>query len=105
MTDIPLSQMLTDLRAELIEAQQAGSDQPLQFEIQDIELELQMTTTQETNGKGKVHFWVFNAQAGAKAGHSGSHTIRLRMNALAKAKGSKKPKKYTVGSSPTALPE
>jgi len=64
-----------------------------------------MTTTQETNGKGKVRFWVFDAQAGAKAGHSGSHTIRLRMNAVGKAKGSKKPKNFTVGSNPTPLPK
>ena len=87
MSGIPLARMLTDLRAELEKAQDEGKDQGIVFEMQDIELELQMTTTQEDGVKGGVKFWVFNAEGSGKNSVVGGHTLKLTMHALDKASG------------------
>jgi len=81
--------MLADLRAELVTAQTDGAEQPIVFEMQDIELELQMTTTQDTKVKGGVKFWVVNAEGGGKQSVVGSHTLKLRMQARDRRTGDK----------------
>jgi hypothetical protein len=60
---IPLSEMLAELRKELLKAQQGGKDAPLRFVIEDVEIEVQIGTTKEAGGGGGVSFWVYNADA------------------------------------------
>ena len=89
MSGIPLAMMLADLRSELAEAADAGKDQDLVFEMQDIELELQMSTTHKDGRKGGVKFWVFNAEGSGESSVAGGHTLKLKMRVLDRATGAK----------------
>lgn len=61
MDKIPLSEMLAELRKQLLEAQDLGKDAPLKFLIEDVELEVQLATTRGADGSVGVKFWVYNA--------------------------------------------
>jgi len=100
MSGIPLARMLADLRGELIEAQRLGSGQDLKFQIEDIELELRMTTSQQGDDTTKVDFKVFNAAKGNQHGSSAGHTIKLTMRAVGGDGRS-----FEVNSAPTKRPE
>ena len=49
---IELAEMLTELRAQLLKARGEGADEALKFEIADVEIEVQIATTKEVEGKG-----------------------------------------------------
>jgi hypothetical protein len=63
MDKIPLSEMLTQLRKELLQTQEEGKGSDLTFLIEDIEIELHLVTSKEAGGGGGVKFWVYNAEA------------------------------------------
>ena len=67
MDKIPLSEMVAELRRELLKAQEEGKDAALRFLIEDVELEVQVGTTKEADGGGGVKFWVYNAEAKVSA--------------------------------------
>jgi len=77
MNKIPLSEMIKQLRQELLDAQADGDEVPLRFEIQDIEIELTVATTKEAGGGGGVKFWVYNADA--KVGVTDNKTQKLKL--------------------------
>jgi hypothetical protein len=79
MDKIPLSEMLAELREELLEAQVQGEEQALKFRIEDIEIELQVGTTREGKGKGSVKFWVYNAEAGVGASQAKTQRLKLKL--------------------------
>ena len=56
MDKIPLSEMLAQLRQELLQTQWEGEGSDLKFLIEDIEIELQVATTKEAGGGGGVKF-------------------------------------------------
>lgn len=74
---IPLARMLGQLRQELLNARAEGESSDLKFQIEDIEIELQIGTTQEAGGGVGVKFWVYNADA--KVNHSAVNTQRLKL--------------------------
>jgi hypothetical protein len=47
MQKIKLSEMLVDLRQELVDAQESAAKEDLKFGVGDIEVEIQFTTTKE----------------------------------------------------------
>jgi Trypsin-co-occurring domain 2 len=68
---IGLAAFLTDLRAELSEAQSRAADDPLKLGVEEITLTLEvaytLTKAGEASAKVKAHFWVFaSAEAGVK---------------------------------------
>ncbi|MCP4407995.1 MAG: hypothetical protein GY807_09610 [Gammaproteobacteria bacterium] len=79
MQKIKLSEMLVNLRQELVEAQKIAAKEDLKFNVGDIEVELQFTTTMEAQGKGGVKFWVYNAEAGGKLSSQTLHKIKLSL--------------------------
>jgi hypothetical protein len=76
---IPLTDTIAQLREALITAQAQGTDAPLRFEIQDIELELNVVTTKEAGGGGGVKFWVYNADAQVKASDARTQRVKLKL--------------------------
>jgi hypothetical protein len=78
---IPLPKMLAQLRSDLLEAKAEGEGQDLHFLVDDIELELQMATTQEEEGGVGVKFWVLNANAKGTSGGTATQTLKLRLKA------------------------
>ncbi|EGV30974.1 hypothetical protein ThidrDRAFT_2338 [Thiorhodococcus drewsii AZ1] len=79
MGKIALSEMLRDLRAELVAARSEGEDSELRFEVADVELEIDIATTKEAGGGGGVKFWVYEAEANVKASDVRTHRLRLRL--------------------------
>jgi hypothetical protein len=79
MQEIELSEMLVNLRQELVKAQKSAAKEDLKFSVGDIEVELQITTTKEGQGKGGVKFWVYNAEASGKLSTQKVHKIKLTL--------------------------
>ena len=68
---IGLAEFLTDLRAELSEAQSKAADDPLKLGVEEISLTLEVAYTLTKGGEAsagvKAKFWVFaSADAGVK---------------------------------------
>jgi hypothetical protein len=78
---IPLPKMLAQLRSDLLAARAEGEDKALRFLVEDIEVELQMVTTQDTEGGIGIKFWVLNADAKAKDTAVATQKLRLRLKA------------------------
>lgn len=78
-TRIPLAKMLAELRAELLAAQDEGTGKNLRFLVDDIELELQVATTQEDTGGVGIKFWVINADAKLKDAEVNTQKVKLKL--------------------------
>jgi len=74
-----LSDVLAQLRENLVRAQQEGEGKDLRFLLDDIEVEFQVAITQEGSGKAGVKFWVVNAEAGGKLANVTTQKIKLKM--------------------------
>lgn len=81
MNDIPLPALLNQLRDDLL-ATQEGADKGLTFRVEEIEVELQITATQETAGGAGVKFWVVDARADLKDADVRSQKLRLKLKPL-----------------------
>ncbi len=79
MSQMSLSDVLLQLRKELAEAQEKAKDENLKFTVKDIEVELQVATTQEANGKVGFKVWLLEGEGGGKQGHEQTHKIKLRL--------------------------
>jgi len=82
---LELSQVLADLRDELVEAQKLGEGSNLRFQIDDIEVELQVVATAE--GKAKAGFKVLtfgSAEAEAKGSSATTQKLHLKLKIVGK---------------------
>ncbi|MFZ4699463.1 MAG: trypco2 family protein [Candidatus Methylumidiphilus sp.] len=79
MADMSLSDVLQQLREELALAQEKAKDESLKFTVKDIEVELQVATTQEADGKVGFKVWLLEGGIGGKQGHEQTHKIKLRL--------------------------
>jgi len=79
MEGVELSTMLASLRKELGKAQQEGDGKEIKFAVSDVELELQLTVTEEGGGKAGVKFWVVNAETGGKITSQSIQKIKLNL--------------------------
>ena len=82
MDKIPLSEILAQLRKELVQAQWEGEDSNLKFLIEDIEIELQIATTKGADGGGGVQFWVYNANAKVSAAEANTQKLKLKLKPI-----------------------
>ncbi|MBF0371702.1 MAG: hypothetical protein HQL52_19875 [Magnetococcales bacterium] len=79
MEKIALPDMISHLRKNLQQAQEEGRDKDLRFAVEEVELELQVTMTDETKAGGGVKFWVYNANLEAKAASQAVQRIKLKL--------------------------
>ena len=79
MDKIPLSEMLAQLREDLLKTQQEGKGSDLKFQIEDIEIELQLATTKVDGVGGGVKFWVFNADAKIDTSEARTQKLKLKL--------------------------
>jgi len=74
---VALAAAIQCLRAELMEAMDLGEGEKLRFDVvAPVELTLEATVT--ANGKGKVSWWLIEADAGV--GHAATQTIKLSLD-------------------------
>ena len=52
MADIPLAEMLAELREQLLQAQGEGADKDIKFRIEEAELDIQMAVSKEGGNWG-----------------------------------------------------
>lgn len=75
-----LANVVQGLRQELLKAVEQAKGEELRFEVQEMELELQVQVTKEVGAEAKLKFWVIDA-----GGVSGSvekstvQTVRLKL--------------------------
>ena len=74
---IELSEMIRELRQELITALADGGGGPLRFELGPVEVEATVAVGRKGGAGGKVRFWV--VEAGADAAVESSHTHRISL--------------------------
>jgi hypothetical protein len=79
MDKIALSEMLTQLRKDLLKTQQEGGGSDLKFQIEDIEIELQLATTKGDVAGAGVKFWVFNADAKIDTSEAKTQKLKLKL--------------------------
>ena len=79
MENIELSEMLGQLREELLKARGQSEGSELRFLIEDIEIELQVVTTKGGKFGNGVKFWVFNADAEANASRANTQKLKLKL--------------------------
>jgi hypothetical protein len=77
---LELTEMIRELRRELIEATADGSGQPVRFELGPVEIEATVAVSREAGGSGKVRFWVVEAGADGKYGEATTQRITLTLH-------------------------
>ena len=80
-SDIPLADVIRELRRELLTAMKAGEGESLRFEVQDLEVEMQVAVTKsgEVSGGGGVKFWVLNADSSVSGKYQSSRIQKLKL--------------------------
>jgi hypothetical protein len=81
VTEIPLAQAIAALRSELQQAMLAGAGEPLRFELDTVDLELQVAMASRGSAEAKVGLWSV-LTAGTSADHSREsvHKLTLRLS-------------------------
>ncbi|MEI2808627.1 MAG: trypco2 family protein [Albidovulum sp.] len=100
MANIELSEMIGQLREELLKARGESEGSDLKFQVEDIEIELQLVTTKAAGAKSGVKFWVINAEANANASQANTQKLKLKL----KPRVGPNEEPLKVLSKPTPLP-
>lgn len=82
---IGLAEAIEQLRRELGEAQDAGANQQLRFEVAEVEIELLVELRKE--GSAKASFGVLAIGAEGKIASSKTHRLKLKLNVKDEALG------------------
>ena len=80
MSDFPavgLSDWIAALRKELQKAQAQSAGEPLRFVTGPIEIDLEVVSTWDGEGKTDVKFWVVNAGGTVKHGSQSKQRLKL----------------------------
>jgi len=77
-----LTEIIKTLRSDISEAIRSGEGHGIQFELNQIEIELQ--TVIETGGDGKIEFKVLGvgAEVGGNLSQTKTHSIKLNLTAI-----------------------
>jgi Trypsin-co-occurring domain 2 len=79
---IPLADLVDAIRGELETAAVNARDQQLQFEVQDITLEVEVTTTGAREAKGGLKVWVLTVGAGGSEANTAAQKVTLNLSAV-----------------------
>jgi len=79
---IPLADLIDAVRAELQVAAEHGRGQDLQFEVQDVHLEVEVTTTGTREAEGGVKVWALTLGAKGSKSNAAAHRVTLNLGAV-----------------------
>jgi hypothetical protein len=81
-TSIPLSDLIEAVRSELETAAAQAKERSLQFEVDNIELDVEIATTGTREAAGGIKVWVLSVGAKASKASSSSHRVKLSLGAV-----------------------
>ncbi|MFB7248998.1 trypco2 family protein [Streptomyces populi] len=76
---IPLSDVLDQIRAELVDAAAQSADQDLQFPVGAVQIELQVGVSRSADGKAGLKLYVFELAAGAAVSHQAVQKVIVNL--------------------------
>lgn len=79
---IKLSDAIENLREELKIAQEKGKKQDLQFDLQSIDLELEVIAEGESGASGKINWYIFGGGVDLKVKDISKHKLKLTLKAI-----------------------
>jgi hypothetical protein len=79
-----LSDVLASLRENLEKAHEAGKNSNVRFLMDEIQIELNLTTSGKVGADGGIKFWVMNFTAKAETTDSRAQKITLKMKMVDK---------------------
>jgi hypothetical protein len=79
---IPLADLVDAIRGELETAALNARDQQLQFEVKDIQLEVEITTTGTREGGGGLKIYVLTLGGKASKSNASSQKVTLNLSAV-----------------------
>lgn len=82
VVDIPLAELIQALRRELNTARSGATDQDLKFEVEKVDVELQVVVTRDATVKAGVEFWVVKAGGELTRTGKATHTFKLTLNPI-----------------------
>lgn len=88
---IELSDVIEELRTELLVAMKEGDGKELRFGVDSVEVELQVAVTKETEGEAKAKFWVLEVGGKGKLADARTQTVRLTLTPKGKPGADGKP--------------
>ncbi|MGR8010016.1 trypco2 family protein [Streptomyces hypolithicus] len=74
-----LAEVISQVRAELEEAQRRGRDSGLRFRVEKVSLEFTVQIRRETGGKGGLRIGVVTADVGRTATDDTTHRINVEL--------------------------
>ena len=80
MDQLPLTDILVELRRQLDEARKKAEDERVQFAVESIDLELQVTATLGAEAGGGFKFWVISGDARTKVAAESIQKVHMRLN-------------------------
>ena len=84
MALISLANAIENLRAELEGALRQGKDRDIQFNIDSVDLEMEVVAEDETSGGAKVNWWIFGGGLDTKIKDASKHKLKLSMQPVNK---------------------
>lgn len=91
-TRIRLSDLIDNLRKELIVAQWKGEGESIKFLVEEVELEVEVTAAKKTGGEVGLEFWVVNTKAEGEVSKETVQKLKLKL----------KPTIHTQSSNPSS---
>jgi hypothetical protein len=85
---VPLADLVDAVRGELEMAAVNARGKKLQFEVQEVQLEVEVATTGTREGQGGLKIWVVTAGGKASKTDAATHKVTLTMSAVT-AEGTK----------------
>jgi NTP-dependent ternary system trypsin peptidase co-occuring protein len=79
---IPLADLVNAVRAELETAALSARNQQLQFEVQDVQLEVEVMTTGTREAGGGLQVWVVTVGAKGSKANAATQKVTLNLSAV-----------------------
>jgi len=76
---VRLSDAIKNLRSQLEEAQQEGTDKAIRFVTKSVEVELSIAFTNEAEGSAGIKAWLVDISGRAKVGAETGHKLKLTL--------------------------
>ncbi|WP_406300091.1 hypothetical protein OG948_33565 [Embleya sp. NBC_00888] len=78
---IPLSEVIDEIRAELVAAAARAAAQDVHFAVGPVQIELQVGVTKTADAKGGVKLWVVDLGAGGSVSHAAVQKVTVNLEA------------------------